>query len=165
MMDDVFDTWMVFCESLRPELDTVCFYPESLLPYPKSLLMEMLADTYNQTKNKDGISELAESIAVNVGYLGRFTNSISEKFLTQLGARLLKIENTNLSDTSEMLRLMKVPATDSKKEMDLLLGFASTIQTYCKLTGFDLSNMISWNGIIGLESSKAVKEYYRLTNG
>lgn len=159
-MADQFDVWMEFCESLRPELDSISFYPESSLPYSKSSLMEMLAGIYHETKDAAGISILAESIAVNVGYLGRFTNAVTERYLTRTGRMASGLVNLDTNDPVAFGQYMESIATeDSQKDMQLLLGFASTLVTFCKVTGFNLDDMIAWNRLIGIESTNAVKAY------
>lgn len=163
-MADQFDVWMEFCESLRPELDSISFYPESSLPYSKSSLMEMLAGIYHETKDEAGISSLVESIAVNVGYLGRFTTEVTERYLTRSGRIVDGMEELDTNDSLAVAKYIEsIKVEDPKKDAQLLLGFASTLLTFCKLTGFNLNNMIAWNGLIGIESTNAVKAYYEET--
>lgn len=156
-----FDVWMEFCESLRPDLDNICFYPDAILPLKKSLIFEMLAEIYHDHKN-DNLGQL-QSIAVNVGYLGRFTEGISEKHLTIKGNRLTQLQTIDTDDPEALLNMMETSKGDPKKDEELLFGFASTLLTFCKLTGFDLNDMITWNGLIGIESSMAVKNYHELS--
>jgi len=100
---------------------------------------------------------------VNVGYLGRFSDGITEKYLTSMGSRLAQLQTIDANDPEALLRMIESSKSDPKKDVELLLGFASTLLNFCKLTGFDLDNMITWNGLIGMESSKAVKTYYELS--
>ena len=157
------NVWKVFCDSLRPDLDNVCFYPDSMLPLKKSLIFEMLAAIYHDHKNDDENLIQLQSIAVNVGYLGRFTDVISEKHLTTTGIRLTQLQTVDAGDPKALLNITERLNGNPKKDEELLLGFASTLLTFCKLTGFDLDNIITWNGLIGMESSKAVKTYYELS--
>lgn len=162
-MSDQFDVWMEFCDTLRPDLDNVCFYPAAILPLKKSIVFEMLAAAYHDYKNDEDNQSQLQSIAVNVGYLGRFSNDITEKYLTSVGTRLAQLQTMDTGDPEALLRMIDSSKRDPKKDVELLLGFASTLLTFCKLTGFDLNNMIAWNGLIGLESSNAVKTYYELS--
>jgi hypothetical protein len=162
-MSDQFDVWMDFCESLRPDLDNICFYPDAILPLKKSLIFEMLAEIYHDHKNdKDNLRQL-QSIAVNVGYLGRFTEGVTKKHLTISGSRLTQLQTIDTDDPEALLNMMEASKGDPKKDEELLLGFASTLLTFCKLTGFDLNDMITWNELIGMESSMAVKNYHELS--
>lgn len=162
-MSNQFDMWMEFCESLRPDLDNICFFPDSMLPLKKSLILEMLASIYQDYRNdEDNLSQL-QSIAVNVGYLGRFSDGIAEKYLTSMGGRLAQLQTMDAGDPEALLSLLDTSKVDTKKDEELLLSFASTLLSFCKLTGFDLDNMITWNGLIGMESSKSVKTYYELS--
>lgn len=159
-MAEQFDVWMEFCESLRPDLDNICFYPDSMLPLKKNLVLEMLAGIYHDCKNEEGNLRQLQSIAVNVGYLGRFTDGLKEKHATNVGSKLSQLQTIDAGDPEALLNMIETSKRDSAKDEDLLLGFASTLLTFCKLTGFDLSNMITWNGPIGAESTRAVKTYY-----
>lgn len=164
-MAEQFNVWMEFCESLRPDLDNICFYPDSMLPLKKSLVLEMLAGIYHEYKNDaDNLRQL-QSIAVNVGYLGRFTDGIDEKYLTSVGSKLSQLQTIDAGDPKALLNMIETSKRDSRKDEELLLGFASTLLTFCKLTGFDLSNMIAWNGLIGSESTRAVKAHYNQSQG
>lgn len=159
-MADQFNVWMEFCESLRPDLDNICFYPDSVLPIKKNLVLEMLAGIYHDYKNDvDNLRQL-QSIAVNVGYLGRFTNGIDGKYLTNVGSKLSQLQTIDAGDPKALLNMIETSKKDPRKDEELLLGFASTLLTFCKLTGFNLNDMITWNGLIGAESAKAVKAYY-----
>jgi hypothetical protein len=162
-MSDQFNLWMEFCESLRPDIDNICFFPDSILPLKKNLLFEMLAVIYHDYKNDEDNQSQLQSIAVNVGYLGRFSDGITEKCLTSMGSRLAQLQTMDAGDPEALLRMIESSKSDPKKDVELLLGFASTLLNFCKLTGFDLDNMITWNGLIGMESSKAVKTYYELS--
>lgn len=163
-MADQFDVWMEFCESLRPELDSICFYPEKILPYSKSSLMEMLAGIFHETKDSSGISSFAESIAVNVGYLGRFTHLVSERCLTRQGYLILQMQTLDANNPNAIANMMNnAPDTNPLRDTELLLGFSSTLMSFCKLTGFGLNKMIEWNRLIGSESTKAVEQYYEMT--
>lgn len=162
-MSDQFNLWMEFCESLRPDIDNICFFPDSILPLKKNLLFEMLAVIYHDYKNDEDNQSQLQSIAVNVGYLGRFSDGITEKYLTSMGGRLAQLQTMDAGNPESLLNLLDASKGDPKKDVELLLGFASTLLNFCKLTGFDLNDMITWNGLIGMESSKAVKTYYELS--
>lgn len=163
-MANKFDVWMEFCESLRPELDSICFYPESMLPFSKLSLLGMLGEIYRSYKNEPDSLRQQESIAVNVGYLGRFTSSVSEKYITRQGYLLLQMQTLDTSNPSAIVNMMNsAPDANDSKDIELLLEFSNTLMYFCQLTGFSLNKLIDWNGFIGAESAKAVQSYYEIT--
>ena len=163
-MSDQFNVWMEFCESLRPELDSICFYPENMLPYSKLSLLGMLGEIYRDYKGDADSLRQQESIAVNVGYLGRFTSSVSEKYMTRQGYLLLQMQTLDTSNPSAIADMMNsAPDANDLKDIELLLEFSNTLMSFCKLTGFSLNKLIDWNRFIGAESAKAVQSYYEIT--
>ncbi len=161
--DAVLNVWTDFSQSLRPEIDTVCFYPESVLPFSKAEILLMLVDNYkwvlnNAEKNLTETSKelsnyqdayiLFNSLAVNVGYLAKFTNQTNEKYLTRFGYQSLMALNSDQSLESLANILSEGPKAEPEKEQNLLLEFFKTIEIYSSLSGFNIQKLLEWNPVM-----------------
>jgi hypothetical protein len=161
--DAVLNVWTDFSQSLRPEIDTVCFYPESALPFSKAEILLMLVDNYKwilnnaEKKLTETSKELSNykdtyilfnSLATNVGYLAKFTNQINQKYLTRFGYQSIKALDSDQSMESLANILSEGPKSDPEKEQKLLLEFFKTIEIYSSLTGFNIQKLLEWNPVM-----------------
>ncbi len=169
--DQMLQTWTNFTQALRPEIDSVCFYPESLLPYSKSEILLMLVDNYQWVKNEanekgqsgikiplcetskdlmkyQDIYTLFHSLAINVGYLARFTNLVQEKYLTRFGYQLIKALNSDQSIESIASLVNEGPEADPEKEKMLLIEFFKILETYSAISCFSIQKLMQWNPVM-----------------
>jgi hypothetical protein len=170
--DEILSVWTDFSQSLRPEIDSVCFYPEKELPFSKAEIFMMLMDNYSWVKNnaldfsnKNGLkidlietsTELSRyqdihilysSLAINIGYLAKFSNQIDQKYLTRFGYQVLKALNSDQSIRSISNILSEGPESDPEKEQKLIFEYFKTLEMYSALTGFNLQKLLEWNPIM-----------------
>jgi hypothetical protein len=170
--DEILSIWTDFSQALRPEIDSVCFYPESSLPFSKSEIFLMLVDNYQWVKNeasdyedenglKINLTEISkdlpryqdaytlfQSLAINIGYLARFTDQVEEKYITRFGSQVLKALSTDNSIEAIISLASEGPKSDPEKEQQLLFEFFKILETYSAITGFNIQKLMEWNPIM-----------------
>ena len=170
--DEILNIWTDFTQALRPEIDSVCFYPESSLPFSKSEIFLILVDNYQWLKNevsdyedenglKINLTEISKdlpryqdaytlfhSLAINIGYLARFTDQVEEKYITRFGWQVLKALNTDNSIEAIISLASEGPKSDPEKEQQLLFEFFKILETYSAITGFNIQKLMEWNPIM-----------------
>lgn len=180
--DEILSIWTDFTQALRPEIDSICFYPVSMLPFSKADVAQMLIKQYQlvkllakefternnirktlteTTQDLDSFpdfSTLFLSVAINVGYLAKFSIYTNEKYLTRNGYQLLKIGESDGSTKSIVDIFENAPKTDPEKEHQLLVDYFLFVERFSTVSGFDIRTLFNWNPIMRQPVKEAIEK-------
>jgi hypothetical protein len=180
--DEILDIWTDFTQALRPEIDSICFYPVSMLPFPKADVAQMLIEQYKWVKNEakeftesnnirktltettedlnifPDFSTLFLSVAINVGYLAKFSTYTNEKYLTKYGYQLMKMGTSDGSTQSIVDIFENAPKTDPEKEHHLLVDYFLFVERFSTVSGFDIGTLFNWMPIMRQPVKEAIEK-------
>jgi hypothetical protein len=180
--DEILDIWTDFTQALRPEIDSICFYPISMLPISKGDVAQMLIEQYQWVKNeakeftesnniKKTLTETTEdldsfpdfstlflSVAINVGYLAKFSTYTNEKYLTKYGYQLMKMGTSDGSTQSIVDIFENAPKTDPEKEHHLLVDYFLFVERFSTVSGFDIRTLFNWVPIMRQPVKEAIEK-------
>lgn len=142
--DKVFDDWNSLCEMPSLKIDEARFYPEFLLPHPKEHIFHVLADSYHEFKDERAPEEVIDSIAIHIGRLNKFQNSLNQPYET-FHYRFLNLDAKSQTYEKQLSDLMENKTKYQQIDVGLSKLLADGLIKFCQITGYDRDRMIKLN--------------------
>ena len=142
--DKVFEDWNSLCEMASLKIDEARFYPEFLLPHPKEHIFHVLADSYHEFKGDGAPEKVLDSVAVHVGRLSKFQNSLSQPYET-LQCRFVNLDSKSEAYAKQLSDLMENKAKYQQIDVELSKLLADGLIKFCQITGYERERMIRLN--------------------